>query len=119
MLQERQGVSLKTGETTIISVDEILEDYEIKGLSLSDLQEKYVNMVDEYEESFNDLDKKYESLNSNINSLEETILELQQNIENKDYTNSQPQYSPSLILSFIIAIVIAFFVGKYCNNRNK
>ena len=104
----------------IMSVDEILETYEIKGLSLGDLQEKYVNMIDKHEEEKRELEEKYNSLNSSFNDLTEEISELRTELEDRELTttnnNDSVSYFPFLVI-LIITVIIAFFIGKQSNKK--
>ena len=120
MLKERYDFTDDNGYTRIITVDEILESYDIKGLTLSELQEKYVNTVDEYDEKIGDMEDKYEELNSNFSSLRETIVELSSNIEQKDYEESQKATSTSsYIIIFIIGIILAFIFGRLSTKKEE
>ena len=110
MLKERYGFSADNGKRTIITVDEILKSYEIKGLSLEDLQEKYVNIVDEYEERIKYMDDKYEELNYRFLTLSESIEEIK--IEDNKYDKDKSQINYFLLI-LIIGIVISFFIGKH------
>lgn len=119
MLTERQGFTDDNGNPTIITVDEILESYEIKGLTLDELQEKYVNTVDEYDEKINEMEDEYEKLNSNFLSLQETIEELSSNIEEKEYSESLETTSmSSYIVIFVVVVIIAFLIGKNFNRKS-
>ena len=122
MLKERKVLMItdgtNTGEEKTLSVDEILQQYEIKGVSLEDLQEKYVDMVDSYEEQISDLDNeiqnRYENISSDISGLKETMLEVSNNLEEiggDSYNKSGVDNSIWIIL--IIVFVVAFFIGKY------
>lgn len=115
MLTERTGLKLDDGTIQIISVEEILKTYEIYGLSLEDLQEKYVNMVDDYTDKIDELEDIQEDLNNNISHLQETVGELSQNIENLNVTptvQNEFSYAPFFTI-FFIGVIISFFIGKY------
>lgn len=95
MLTERQVYTLDDSLPKTISVDEILESYEIKGLNLSDLQEQYVDTVDNYEQQLKDMEDKHEDLINTISSLEETVSELKTTIEDNNsvtYTKSDSTF---------------------------
>jgi cysteinyl-tRNA synthetase len=122
MLKERQVVNLSSESTEpqTMTVDEILQEYEIKGLSLEDLQEKYVNMVDYYEDKQSDLKDENEELKNNINELQETmtekINELEYYIENSNLYQDNSNYNSDngilIFIIFVVAIIISYFVGK-------
>lgn len=123
MLTERYGFTDDEGNIEIIIVDEILESYKIKGLNLEELQEKYVNTVDEYEEKINGYEKllndsedKYNELNNSFNSLTETVDELKESLQVK---NSDRNYNYSFIGILIIVAIIAFFIGKSFTSKEK
>lgn len=123
MLTERYGLTDDNGNITVITVDEILESYEIKGLSLEELQEKYVNTIDEYEEKINDYEERisdansnYSELNSNLSILAETVKEFQEEYGSKENTEASSLLPFSII--FIIGVILAFFVGKYFSNNS-
>lgn len=103
-----------------MSVDEILEAYKIKGLSLEDLQEQYVNMVDEHAEEKRELEEKYNSLNSSFKNLTEEISELRIELEDRELstTNNDDSvsYFPFLVI-LIITAIIAFYIGKQGNKK--
>ena len=118
MLTERSGLKLDDGTIEIISVEEILKTYDIYGLSLEDLQEKYVNMVDDYTDKINGLEDNQEELNANISDLKETVSELSTNIEDLNNTQYIENNSSSYFsIIFVIGIVVAFFIGKYFNKE--
>ncbi len=129
MLTERKVLTItdeeNQGGEKIISVDEILQQYEIKGLSLGDLQERYVNMVDVYEEEIRDLknniESKYEEINSNILGLGETVREISNNVEEITMVSENENcVDTSSYILLIIALIITFFVGKYFGkNKNN
>lgn len=115
-LTPREKISLDNGKITKESVEEILETYNIKGLSLKDLQEKYVNMVDDYNEKINGMDEKYEKLNSSYSNLTESITELTteiQDLQNSSKINTPTSPHIIFIVVFFIAVIISFYVGKY------
>lgn len=121
MLKERYGFTDEEGNIEIITVDEILESYEIKELNLEELQEKYVNTVDgyeekinEYEELLNDAEDNYEELNNNFSTLTETVEDLREALQVKD-SNENNNYMFLGLL--IILVVIAFFIGKSFTNK--
>lgn len=123
MLTERYGFTDDEGNIEIITVDEVLESYEIKGLNLEELQEKYVNTVDEYEEKINgyeellnDSEDKYNELSNNFNSLTETVDELKESLQVK---NSDRNYNCSFIGILIIVGVVAFFIGQSFTRGKK
>ena len=123
MLTERYGFTDDEGNIEIITVDEILKSYEIKGLNLEELQEKYVNTVDEYEEKINryekllnDFEDKYNELNTNFNSLTETVDELKESLQVK---NSDGNYNYSFLSILIIVAIVAFFIGKSFTSKEK
>lgn len=128
MLTERKVLTIKdetngiSGGEKILSVDEILQEYEIKGLSLEDLQEKYVDMVDGYESKVHDLEdnieEKYDNIISNVSELKETAGELYNEIEERP-TNLIENENPSFDIIFIIVLVITFFVGRYVGKKQK
>lgn len=122
MLTERKVWTITDGTTPgeekTLSVDEILQQYKINELSLEDLQEKYVGMVDSYEEQISDLkdqiENKYENISSDISGLKETMLEVSNNIEEiegKSYKESG--FDDSIWIVLIVVFVVAFFIGKY------
>lgn len=128
MLTERKVLTITEGANPggekILSVDEILQQYEIKGLSLEDLQEKYVDMVDSYEEKVKDLEdnmeEKYETIKTGIYDLKETMLEVSNSIEEigeNSYNESGIDYSIWIVL--IVVFIVAFFIGKYSKERIK
>lgn len=114
MLKPREGLSLD-GEPNIISVDEILKEYGIKGLSLEELQEKYVNDSDANWERYSELEEKYEDLNTYINELSEEISELTTTIEELEYNvnfnrDSSNSNSGSFIFIIIVLIIALLYV---------
>lgn len=119
MLTERNVGNLNDGTIGTMTVEEILKEYNIYDLSLEDLQEKYVNMVDDYTDRINELEDNQEELNSNINDLQEAVSELSTNIENLNYTpyESNSSYNFSFLIPFILGFIIAFFIGKYFNKE--
>lgn len=117
MLKERYSFSNDDNKVEIVTVDEILESYDIKGLTLEELQEKYVNMYDMFEEKTNNLDQKYENL-------EETIVNLKSTIEGKEFNNSNKHSNNSFELIFfliytILIFFIAFFISKFFYKNTK
>lgn len=120
MLQPRETISLDDGEPNIQTVDEILEEYEIKGLTLEELQEKYVNDSDSDYERYLELEEKYETLNSNINDLQEEISTLTENIEELQYNvNFNKDISTNSSSSFVFIIVILILVIVYLIKKEK
>ncbi len=118
MLKERYGLTDDSGNITVITVDEILDMYEIKGLTLEELQEKYVDTVDEYEDKLNEGNYKYEELMSNYSSLQESIEELTLQMEEKEYINpNTDSFNSNFWILLIVAIIISFFIGKYLGKR--
>lgn len=118
MLKEQTSVDLNSGESHILTVDDILEAYAIKGLSLENLQEKYVDMVDDYTEKINDLKKDKEELTHTVNDLTEEIRELSNTIENKETNVVADKPSGELIIIvFIVAVIISFLLGKKYNKK--
>lgn len=113
MLKERTGVKLDSGEETIITVQEILEEYEIDGLSLDDLQEKYVNMTDNYEEKIDELEEKNQEMNEQISNLTEKIEELTTTIEDPNNYSNTSNNDVSSNIEFIIIMFIVFIIGIY------
>ena len=119
MLEPREIIDFNGGTYTQ-SVDEILEDYEIKGLTLEQLQEKYVNDSDSYWERYSELKEKYEDLNTNINELEEQISELTTTIEELQYNvNFNKDIPTDNSGSFIFIIVILIIVIVYLFKKEK
>ena len=121
MLTERSGLKLDDGTIETITVEEILKAYDIYGLSLEDLQEKYVDMVDDYTDRIYELENNQEDLNSNINDLQETVSELStkiENINNNPYIENNSSYTGYFLIVFSVGVIIAFFIGKYFN-KNK
>lgn len=122
MLTERYSFSLGDNTVETMTVDEILESYEIKDLNLPDLQEKYVNTVDDYEEKLKDMEDKYENLENSISTLEDTISELKVSIEesnNNSYALSNGIFSKwDIILTVIVVFLVGLLVGKKIN-KNK
>lgn len=122
MLTERKVLTITDGTNPggekILSVDEILQQYEIKGLSLEDLQEKYVDMVDSYEDRVKDLEdnieEKYEIINTGISDLKETMLEVSNGIEEMGGNSyNESGIDDSIWIMLIVVFVVAFFIGKY------
>lgn len=112
----------ENNEPRLLTIEEILEEYEIKGLNLEELQEKYVNMVDEYEEKIDDMSDKYEELNENILNLEESIhgTSVETSIEDDSNFNEKLREKNAeisnlwIMFTFILVIglTIAYNIGK-------
>ncbi len=116
MLKERYSFSNDDGEVEIVSVDEILESYNIKGLTLEELQEKYVNMFDMFEEQTKSLNQKYENLEKTIVDLKSTIEEKELNTPNNSSNHSLELVS--FLIYTILIFIIAFFISKFfCKNK--
>lgn len=116
MLKERFDFTDDDGNVRTITVDEILKSYEIKGLNLEELQEKYVNTVDEYEEKINEYEDllnnaedNYEEINNKFSTLTETVEDLREELQIKDSNENNSYFFLSILL---IAVVISFFIGK-------
>lgn len=119
MLEPREIIDFNGGTYTQ-SVDEILEDYEIKGLTLEQLQEKYVKDSDADWERYNELENKYEELNDNINNLQEEISTLTETIEELQYNVNFNQDIPTNnSASFIFIIVVLILVIVYLFKNGK
>ena len=101
---------LLTGEE--VSVDEILVSYGIKGLSLSELQEKYVNDSDADWQRYSDLEEKYEELNGNFSDLSDEIYELRTTIEELETTvNSEKNIDVINNNSSLVIVIIALIIA--------
>lgn len=119
MLEPREIIDFNGG-TRIQSVDEILENYDIKGLTLEQLQEKYVNDSDEDWERYSELEEKYEDLNYNIQGLQEEISDLAETIEELQYNVNFNKDIPSDNSgSFIFIIVVLIIVIVYLFKKEK
>lgn len=119
MLEPREGLSLD-GEPNIISVDEILKEYGIKGLTLEELQEKYVNDSDADWERYSELEEKYEALNTHIDQLSEEISDLTTAIEELEYNvNFNKDASNSNSASFIFIIIVLIIALLYVISNKK
>lgn len=122
MLEPREIINLDGGENYIQTVDEILESYEIKGLTLEQLQEKYVNDSDADWERYSDLEEKYEELLANYDNLEESIGELKTTIEDLEYNvnfNKDVSNSNSGSFVFIIVVLIIALIYVISNKKEK
>lgn len=125
MLTEQHGLRLDDGTETIITVDEILEMYEIKGLTLEELQEKYVDLYDQKSEELSELNEKYEDLNNSFSSLEETIKEKidELNMSTEDNSNDYTSYSDDDIhltnSSFFIILVVVFIIAYVIGTKKN
>ncbi len=121
MLEPREKINLNPNgtenneKTTIQSVDEILEEYGIKDLTLEELQEKYVNDSDADYDKYLELEEKYDDLKNIYSSLEENIDELTATIEDLELTVKADKTIINnngalvfIIIALIIAIVCIF-----------
>lgn len=106
MIKEYVGIN-----GAIVTVNEILETYDIKDIKLEDLQEKYVNMYEEKDEEISELKSKVEELESDneylIEELEELKKEYKEEIQYKDDSISYLRtHQETAVGSFFNSVII-------------